>query len=459
MAYLRLGSDNPNFSFLVRKNPASGMLVKRLRQGTVFGFYSKNNHAQYNCWFKDHDSAISYNPGEMFEYNDTTRYSAALFTNHCCDEFFRDLQLKDLPEDTAGFNNALLINCIRAKAKYLEIFSHWFRDFQWEITPISQGYYRIKLSTNGTLRRLLCFASVFSLINAIKNGECDYIDEGLLIKYAKLIQYLEAPYFVRYVFKVNLVRSEATFGKLKQYLNTDTIQLQHGHNFLHRMRFIEQHLDGKTIIDVGSGEGKYLRFAKNADHYYAIEREESLREIIERKCRRDQRENVTILESLDELPVVDGRKTLILTEVIEHNPYDEAMALLKRCLLTGCGSHDSPFHSRILITTPNRDFNVYYFDDEASGFGLQTSETVAGTERNEMTGFQPPKPEVRSLKPDEDADLWLRHEDHHFELTEQEFREFITTATDGVNCNVKFFAVGDKVDGISPQSGAVIDVM
>jgi len=468
MAYLRLESDNPNFSFLVRKNPASGMLVKRLRQGTVFGFYSKNNLSQYNCWFKDHDSSISYNPGEMFEYNDTTRYSAAVFINHCCDEFFRDLLLKDLPEDTVGFNNSLLINCIRAKARYLEIFSHWFRDFQWEVslagvpavsldgvpavslagvpavTPVTQGYYRIKLSTNGTLRRLLCFASVFSLINAIKNGECEHYDEGLLVKYAKLIQYLDAPYFVRYVFKVNLVRGESTFGKLKQYLNTDTIQLQHGHNFLHRMRFIEQHLDGTSIIDVGSGEGKYLRFAKKVDHYYAIERVESLRATIERKCQRDQRENVTILESIDELPVVEGRKTILLTEVIEHNSCDEAMALLKRCLLPD---------SRVIITTPNRDFNVYYFDDEAAETTLEyesAGEVAADLRAASASEF--------GESEYEDIDMRLRHEDHRFELTDLEFREFITTATAGVNCNVKFFAVGDKVDGISPQSAAVIDV-
>jgi hypothetical protein len=30
------------------------------------------------------------------------------------------------------------------------------------------------------------------------------------------------------------------------------------------MRFVEQHLDGETIIDVGSGEGKYLKKEKNS---------------------------------------------------------------------------------------------------------------------------------------------------------------------------------------------------
>ncbi|MCL2119622.1 MAG: hypothetical protein FWH27_14495, partial [Planctomycetaceae bacterium] len=351
MAFIRLESDNPNFSFLIRKNPASGMLVKTLRHGTVFGFYSKDNPSQYNCWFKDHNALISYDPDKPFEYNDTTRYSAALFTNHCCDEFFRDVQLKDQADDTEGFQHSLLINCIRAKEKYVEIFSRTFHDFQWEITPIAPGFYRIKLSTSGTLRRLLCFVSLFSLINAIQNGECGHYDDGLLVKYAKLIQYLDAPYFVRYVFKVNLIRSEAVFGKLKPYLNTDAIQLVPGNNFFHRMQFVAQNLDGQAIIDIGCGEGKYMRYAKRVDHYYAIERDESRRAAAERKCQKDRLENVTILESPDELPDMDVRKTFLLTEVIEHNSYDDALALFQRCLVPD---------SRIIVTTPNRDFNVHY---------------------------------------------------------------------------------------------------
>ena len=422
MAFLRLESNNPNFTFLIRKNPASGMLIKKLRHGTVFGFYSKNNASQYNCWFKDHNSLISYDPGKPFEYNDTTRYSAALFTNHCCDEFFRDLQLKNLSEDTEGFHHSLLINCIHAKEKYVEIFSGAFRDFQWDIMPLAQGHYRIKLGTDGTLRRLLCFASLFSLINAIPNGECEQYDDGLLVKYAKLIQYLDAPYFVRYVFKVNLIRREATFGKLKPYLNTDSIQLIPGNNFFHRMQFVAQNLDGRTIIDIGCGEGKYMRYAKKVDHYYAVERDESRRAAAERKCRKDQLENVTVLASPDELPQIDGRKTILLSEVIEHNSRDDALALLKRCLLPD---------SRVIVTTPNRDFNVYYED---------------GADHDESEG-----------NPAE-SDVWFRHEDHQFELTEQEFREFIAAATAEIKCNVKFSAIGDKVDGISPQSGVVIDV-
>ncbi|MCL2119743.1 MAG: hypothetical protein FWH27_15105, partial [Planctomycetaceae bacterium] len=57
-----------------------------------------------------------------------------------------------------------------------------------------------------------------------------------------------------------------------------------------------------------------------------------------------------------------------------------------------------------------------------------------------------------------ESDAWFRHENHQFELTDVEFREFIAVATAGVECNVRFSSIGDKVDGITPQSAAVIDV-
>ena len=87
MAFIQIESDNPQLSFLLRKNPASGMIVKQLRQGLLFGYYSHNNPTQFNCWFKDHDSQVSYDADKEFEFNDVTRYSAATFVNNCFDEF------------------------------------------------------------------------------------------------------------------------------------------------------------------------------------------------------------------------------------------------------------------------------------------------------------------------------------------------------------------------------------
>jgi len=414
MAFIQLESDNPKLSFLLRKNPASGMIVKQLRQGLLFGYYSRDDPTQFNCWFKDHDSQVSYDADKEFEFNDVTRYGAATFVNNCFDEFFHDVVAKDQEDDVVGFRNTILINCLRSRATMFEVFDRSFRDFSLEYEPLAAGFHRVRIHTNQTLRKLLCFTAVIALVNAIQNREMRFIDDGLLVKYAKFIQYLDAPYFVRYIFKAYLIRRESIFAQVRQYLETDTIKLFPGHNFQQRMRFIERNIVGTSIIDVGCGEGRYFSLAGKVDKYYAVDRDENSLEQCRNRIEKREQNNVELFESLDELPTISGRKTLLLTEVIEHNTPEDALALVRRCLLP---------ETRILVTTPNRDFNVHYKPDDE----------------------------------DEDSDDDFRHEGHVFEFSDAEFRTFIATAIEASGATVQFFNLGDCADGITPQSAAIIE--
>jgi len=298
------------------------------------------------------------------------------------------------------------------------VFAHWFRDFSLEYEPLATGFYRVRISTNLTLRKLLCFAALVALINAIQNREMRFVPDDLLVKYAKFIQYLDAPYFVRYIFKAHLVRREAAFAQVRKYLETDTIKLFFGHNFSQRMHFVGRNIVGQSLIDVGCGEGRYFRFAEKVEKYYAVDRNEPCREQCRRRISKHGLKNVELFESLDELLPIPGRKTLLLTEVIEHNTPEEALALVRRCLLP---------ETRILVTTPNRDFNVYYKQDDAEE-----------TEDEDDTNF--------------------RHEGHVFEFAGAEFREFLTKAAEDSGATIQFFNLGDCIDGITPQSAAIVEV-
>ncbi len=43
MAFMQIGSTNPKFSFILKKNPESGMIVRSVREGHLFGYYSGDN--------------------------------------------------------------------------------------------------------------------------------------------------------------------------------------------------------------------------------------------------------------------------------------------------------------------------------------------------------------------------------------------------------------------------------
>lgn len=431
MAFIQLESSNPDFTFLIRKNPASGMIVKPFRQGLLFGYYSLDNPSQFNCWFKDSDSQVSYDADKQFEFNDTTRYSSATFVGNCLDEFFREVLAKDQQHDAPGFENAILINCLRSRKKYFEIFARSFKDFELEYEPLSTTYFRVRIRTRQSLRKLLSYTAVLAMINAIQNREFRYIDDQLLLRYAKIIRHLDAPYFVRYVFKVNLVRGDGIFAKVRELLDTETIKMTFGHNFLQRYRFVARNIAGGTIIDIGCGEGRYFVLSKNVDHYYAHDQDETCLENSAALIRKKQYDNITLLDSLDALPNFEGRKTFLLTEVIEHNTKDDAMKLLQRCFVPG---------ARILVTTPNRDFNVLYFPDdfEEQEKNLSTIPVENDTE-------------------DEPIER-MRHEEHVFEFNDVEFRDFIQKAVEGYEAKIQFFPIGDTVDGVTPQSAAIIDL-
>ena len=80
MAFLQLRSTNPNFSFLLKKNPASSMIAKELRKGVLFGYYSDAGQT-FNAYFRDAFNEISYPEykDQEFEYVNSTRYSSAQF--------------------------------------------------------------------------------------------------------------------------------------------------------------------------------------------------------------------------------------------------------------------------------------------------------------------------------------------------------------------------------------------
>jgi hypothetical protein len=118
--------------------------------------------------------------------------------------------------------------------------------------------------------------------------------------------------------------------------------------------------------------------------------------------------NLVVQESLEQFlsTPVSGNVDFILGEVIEHMELADAASIVRSCL-------EYPSCNKVIITTPNADFNRHYFDEG------------------------------------------MRHPDHKFEFTKNEFMSWLNE-TVGVQYDVAYLDIGDMVDEISVSVGAVI---
>ncbi len=112
LALLTIKSTNPQFSFILSKNPSSGLLVKSCRLGHLYGWFSLNNSQEYYIWFRDSDTEVSYkeNPDDQFEYLDISRYNSPMFPANAITEMLGSASKKRHEQDSLGYDNELIIN-------------------------------------------------------------------------------------------------------------------------------------------------------------------------------------------------------------------------------------------------------------------------------------------------------------------------------------------------------------
>jgi hypothetical protein len=268
MSIVQLKSDNPKMSWVISKNPESGMLVKGLRLGTAFGWFKDS---AYNVFFKDAEDEVSYkaHQDEQFEYLNSSRFNSALFILNTIDEFFRSAFKEKHELDVSdSHKNEFFINMINVKnERYITAFQKYFEDYEVEYENIAGDNYRVVIRTEKSIHELLNFVAVFGIFNAIVNDDDIYVTSDVIKKYLTCMNNIDAPYFMRYLFKIRFLESEGQFNKFKGELcNTDRaeISMTYGDNWFARQREIENRLSfSNSIIDVGCGEGKYItRFAR-----------------------------------------------------------------------------------------------------------------------------------------------------------------------------------------------------
>lgn len=421
MAILQLKSQNDKLSYIIRKHPDSGMQIRSLRLGTSFGWYS--DEFTYNLYFRDAGNAVSYkvHVDEQYEYLNTTRYNSPLFVLGVLSEFFQ-YNIKNQDKlDVDGFENSLLINMINSKGRYIEHFNNYFQDVSITSEKIIHNSYRVVLTTNKSIHYLINITNLLALFLSIVTEEYLEVNDGILDKYLQCLNIVDAPFYIRYIFNRNFIRSKDKFKRFKERLETTDrykISLSFGDTFIQRRDRIESILDfDYSIIDFGCGFGKYLSFARklgDENLYYGIDiNKEDLRKL-EIKAKRMNLDNIATFSDFGSFVDTNVNESdhydVILTEVIEHMEINEAKDLVKLIL-------NSVKINKFVITTPNKDFNKYYLLSEE-----------------------------------------LRDKDHKFEFTQEEFslwvKDIFTPLSD--DFNIEMLYLGDVVDDIHTTIGVLV---
>jgi small RNA 2'-O-methyltransferase len=419
MAFFQLTSTNPDFSYIISKNPTSGMSIKSIRKGLGFAWYSSND--TYNVFFKDADNEISYKEQaeEAFEYLNTTRYCSTLFPLNAINTFFSSTIKKLHEKDIADhYTQSVMINAIHVQnSSYLIFFQKHLPNFQLTFEEIASKTFQIRINTTRSLHDLLHYTTVLCVFLSIVSEE--YIDftDDVVRKYVTSMVTIDAPYYIRYLFARNVLTSRKRFVEFKALLeqtNHYEIDFKFGGTARQRQDWISSKLNfDKPILDIGCGEGAYAipYSQKIVEHdYYAIDIDSDVRERLRFKISRKEIENIAIYESLShflEFYDRDQNVDVILTEVVEHMSLKEATKLVKTIM------RNISFDTFIL-TTPNAEFNPYY----------------------QLDGF--------------------RHDDHKWEMTSEEFKNWVKEVVIDTDYNYSYQKVGDIVNGISLSQAVVI---
>ena len=207
MAYVQLETENTMLSWIINKNPESGMIMRSMRQGIVTGWFSSNH--RYNIFFKDGSDEISYKQekDQQYEYISTTKYNSPIFVLDAVDEFFRTASKSQSEHDKSGKISSFTIGMMQVRSpRFIEFFNKHFSDYEIGFEKISGNSYKIKIATKNSIYELLNFVNVFAMMICLVNREYMDINDDRVLKYVDSLNVIDAPYYIRYLFKVKMIK-------------------------------------------------------------------------------------------------------------------------------------------------------------------------------------------------------------------------------------------------------------
>ena len=420
---IKLKSENKYFLDILYKNPNTdqGLYLKELKNGIVIG--NVVAASEYHCVFLDGKHSYLPEEGNQIDFQS---YCSPLLALNISTEFFNHLYKENatLGETIISwleksYDEIDTKKCTIEVATFF-IDSGWYKNENYLLSKYIDGIslkqkignnYELKIE-GATVREALQKFSLVALFSHFTNRYAVYtfIDDYFIQKHITMLtNILGIPYFVFYLFIKRIMRSPVQFEKFKPQLEAyfdNEVQFVFTDTHQSRKEFICSKINfDEPVLDFGCGELQYFKLLLKkgfTQEYHAYD-EVDFKHIADKITAIENADNMHWVESLEEMKGFESQ--IILSEVIEHNSFEEAKALL-------IWIRDHTNFSQLYVTTPDKDFNVNY----------------------ELTEE-------------------FRHDDHDFELSNSEFRELINE----IFPNTKsFYGIGDCVKGVYPTSAVII---
>lgn len=429
MAVMLIESTDPKFSFHLKKNPAGGLTIKKMRSGIISGWYPDGDAQKYALWFKELSTDNSFGVDGK-NYLDLTQYASTYFAFHSISTMFSSVLKLDATQEP--HNHKIKLPLVQLRTERTIAHLNEFIGLNLTVKNLldndveRMAIYEIEASAdNITFNE---FMMKVYLLFYLLHGDLYQSDivwmEGMIAKVVGIMNELRSEYFLQYWFKKNILIKPGFFATLEKKLGENSLDGKIFHEFgdtqMQRKAFVDKHIDCHApILDVGCGGGDYLfpyskKLKKNNNlRIVGVDIDEKIRDTLNLKIADRKMENSMVVESIDQVgSFITGPHDIICVEVIEHMPIEDARKLV-------CDLLRRDFR-KVVISTPNVEFNKFY---------------------RTMTGF--------------------RHDDHHFELNRQEFQDFMQECIDAVgldrdSLDIRDYGVGDQVDSISMAQACVI---
>jgi hypothetical protein len=395
MAVLNICTDNPNLSYIVNKNPQtqieSGVFKKNCSTYKSFSWFPDPKVAKD---FSLYLSKIPNKNSDSFEYLD---YSSTcnpelylkLIQNHLSTCFKKQHEM-----DEKGFTSFASFLCLVPRPKVI------LDGINLEVLT-SANHFKVTV-TGDTIHDILNKICVWCYMQ-YQTTDYFYFCDGEFEKYQEILPRYTQDYISLCSF-ISKANSVAKHNQASLFFDQTTpFTFYFGNNSEQRLKAIIKEVKDlpnpadKTLLDLGAGEGLYVKHLKNLfKHIIAVEKDPDVFESLEWFVKKREIENTELynqcifdyLQTQEDLS--ENVQVVLCTEVLEHIPKEEASTLLQFLV-------DKKVET-IILTVPNKDFNVYY--------GIKEEE--------------------------------IRHKDHLWEPTQSEFVNFIAEInTEGYDIVVK----------------------